>query len=56
MTQLLRCPEAAHRLGVTTREIYRLIDAGELAYQRDPDGIALIADDTLAAYLEAHTR
>ena len=53
-TELLRCPEAARRLGVSTKRVYELIDSGELEYERGPQGWALIPVPALERFLEEH--
>jgi excisionase family DNA binding protein len=36
--ELVTTPEAGRRLGITTREVYDLIDAGDLPVVRTDDG------------------
>ena len=41
---ILSAPEAAERLGITTREVYDLIERGELAAYRTPTGAGIPAE------------
>ena len=41
---ILTAPEAAERLGITTREGYDLIERGELAAYRTPAGAGIPAE------------
>ena len=50
----LRSPEAAKRLGVSGRTVYRLIFAGELAGRPDEDGIVYVSEMSVNQYLERH--
>lgn len=50
----LRSPEAAKRLGISGRDVYRLIFAGELDGRPDADGIVFINEASVDAYLERH--
>lgn len=52
--ELLRVPEAARRLGLTTRETYRLIFDGELPHVRDPDIHVGVTVAAVQQYLEQH--
>ena len=51
--ELVRCPDAARRLGISTKGVYELLERGELEYSRDGDGWALIPSASLDRYLEA---
>lgn len=46
--QSLRVPVAARRLGLTTRNLYLRIDAGELRAHRDNRGMVVIDEADLA--------
>ena len=52
-TTWLNTREAASRLGVTARELYRLIDVGELPAYKDGRDIRLRLAD-VEAYRSAH--
>lgn len=47
MEKLLTVPEAARRLGVATREVYAMIDRGELAAV-NPSGRIMVPADQVA--------
>lgn len=52
-TKLLRLNEAAVRLAVSVRSLYRLIDAGELAVVR-VGGCVRVAENDLVVYIAEH--
>lgn len=50
----IRAPEAAKRLGIRGRDVYRLIFAGELDGGPDEDGIVYVTEVSVQAYLDRH--
>ena len=44
----MRVPEAARRLGPDEVELYRLIEAGELAVGKGPDGLVYVRTEAIA--------
>jgi excisionase family DNA binding protein len=49
-TATLRTPEVAERLGVSNREVIRLLDTGELPRQVDDDGNLVVPVDAVDEY------
>jgi hypothetical protein len=47
----IRVPVAARRTGLSTRELYRRIDAGQLSAHRNDDGMVVIPVAALARML-----
>lgn len=52
---LLRVPEVADRLGLSTKTIWRLIDGGELHRHRIGRAVR-VSEEDLAAYLKSCRR
>jgi excisionase family DNA binding protein len=50
--QRLTTTEAARRLGMEPEDVYRLLFAGELEGQPDPDGVVRISERAVEDYLE----
>lgn len=50
----LRSPEVANRLGISGRDVYRLIFSGDLDGRPDADGIVFVTETSVVAYLVAH--
>ena len=49
---LLTVPEVAHKLGVTSDEVWGLIRSGELELSRAPGGSVRVAADELARFAD----
>jgi hypothetical protein len=54
--QMLRTPEVARRLGISGREVYDLIFAGQLDGRPNEEGVVVIAASEVERYRLAHTR
>lgn len=50
--ELLSTTEAAHRLGVTPEDVYRLLFAGELEGRPDEEGVVRISIQAVEDYLQ----
>ena len=48
--------EAARRLGLDGPEVYRLIEAGELAAGKGADGLVYVSEEALRYYEEQHAK
>ena len=53
--EMLRTPDAGRRLGISGREVYDLIFAGELDGKPDDDGMVVIAASEVERYRLAHS-
>lgn len=47
----VRVPEAARRLTLDGVEVYRLLETGQLAAGRGPDGLVYVRTEAITAYL-----
>ena len=50
VTQPLRVPEVARRLGLPGAEVYDLIDRGELAAGKADDGLVYVTEDAVEEF------
>lgn len=53
--ELLRVPEAARRLGLDGLTVYQLIERGELAAGKGPDGLVYVRSTTVDAFADAQS-
>lgn len=49
--EAVRVPEAARRLGLDGVEVYRLIETGQLAAGKGPDGLVYVRTEAIDAYV-----
>jgi len=52
--EMLRTPEAGHRLGISTGEVYDLIFSGQLDGKPNAEGLVVIAVSEIERYRLSH--